>query len=616
MTTLLEPLARSTHLLPGDLAERRDRNRAYLMRLSAKNLLLPYYREAGLLSMTYLPQGLHDGWDSPVSPLRGTFTGHWLSAAARTWEETGDGELKARADFIVSEIGRCQKENGGEWCFAIPEKYLAWLKRLKSIWAPHYVCHKTMMGLLDMHRYAGNEQALEIVRGAARWFGRFTGDISRDAMTAMMAKEETGGILELWADLYAVTKDPQHLELARRYERPELFDPLSRGEDVLTNMHANATIPEAQGVSRLYEVTGEERLRKAAESYWDLAVRRRGTYATGGQTAGEIWTPLGQQAARLGELNQEHCTVYNMMRLCEYQMRWNGRSEYGDYWERNLYNGVLAQGHWQGRALPIAGDPVEPARGLITYFLPLAPGSRKKWGSETGDFWCCHCTLVQANANHREGIYYRDGRGLLVSQYQPSSVRFSFGASDVTVTQTLDTQSGGNVLTIDPVNREVVSRPSEIRMRIAVEVSAPVEMDVRLRIPWWVKGSPRLLEAGKDVPWTHDEAGYAVVRRAWRATTLTVVLPKGLSTWPLPDRPDTVAFLDGPVLLAGLVPEERMLLGDPSRPDTMLAPDDERHWAAWQSGWHTVNQPVGWRFKPLYQVGNETYTVYFPVRRS
>jgi hypothetical protein len=45
----------------------------------------------------------------------------------------------------------------------------------------------------------------------------------------------------------------------------------------------------------------------------------------------------------------------------------------------------------------------------------------------------------------------------------------------------------------------------------------------------------------------------------------------------------------------------------------MLAPDDERQWTTWKSGWRTVNQPVGWRFKPLHEIGNEVYTVYFPV---
>ena len=52
-----------------------------------------------------------------------------------------------------------------------------------------------------------------------------------------MDVEETGGLMELWADLYDVTHDPRHLELMRRYERPLLFEPLLRGEDVLTNMY-------------------------------------------------------------------------------------------------------------------------------------------------------------------------------------------------------------------------------------------------------------------------------------------------------------------------------------------------------------------------------------------
>ncbi|HCA70259.1 MAG TPA: hypothetical protein DEP17_07650, partial [Lachnospiraceae bacterium] len=94
---------------------------------------------------------------------------------------------------------------------------------------------------------------------------------------------------------------------------------------------ANTTIPEAHGAARAYEVTGEERYRNIAESYWACAVRNRGTFATGGQTSGEVWTPMNQQAARLGDMNQEHCTVYNMIRLAEYLYRWTGSSEYSDY---------------------------------------------------------------------------------------------------------------------------------------------------------------------------------------------------------------------------------------------------------------------------------------------
>lgn len=96
-------------------------------------------------------------------------------------------------------------------------------------------------------------------------------------------------------------------------------------------------------------MTGDEKWRTIAENYWKLAVTNRGMYATGGQTCGEIWTPMKRLSARLGQKGQEHCTVYNMMRLAGFLFRWTGDPSYADYQERLLYNGLMAQG--TGRAL-------------------------------------------------------------------------------------------------------------------------------------------------------------------------------------------------------------------------------------------------------------------------
>ncbi len=608
------PLARFVHLLPGEAMARRDRNRDYMNRLTTAHLLFSHYFEAGLISYTYKPDHLHGGWDSYLSEIRGTVVGHWLSAAARIFHETKDPALKLRADFIVAEIARCQQENGGEWAFPIPEKYLHWLRSGKRKWAPQYVCHKNMMGLLEMYLYAGNQQALEIVLRCADWFYRFTNETTREQMTEMMDFEETGGMMEHWANLYAVTGNPCHLELMHRYERPALFDPLERGEDVLSNMHANMTIPEVQGAARAYEVTGDERYRRIVENYWDLAVNQRGMYATGGQTCGEIWTPLGQQSARLGDLNQEHCTVYNMMRLCEYLLRWTGKAEYADYYERNLYNGIFAQGYWQGSSRDMLCEPRTPPTGLISYFLPLAAGAHKKWGSETEHFWCCHCTLLQANAIFNEGIYYQNGADLAVCQYLPSEMAIIFGGIKVKVEQQFDRQTGEN-LRILPVNRQVAARPDELRVRLHIHAEGPAEFTLKLRRPWWLKAELKCLVNGQEAAWTDDGSGFACLRRTWENDVVEVVLTHGLICWPLPDRVNTVAFMDGPIVLAGLVEEERMLFGDIDEPGTMLIPDDEREWQTWKNGWRTVNQLVGWRYKPLYEIGNEAYTVYFPVKK-
>ena len=74
--------------------------------------------------------------------------------------------------------------------------------------------------------------------------------------------------------------------------------------------------------------------------------------------------------------------------------------------------------------------------------------------------------------------------------------------------------------------------------------------------------------------------------------------------------------LDGPVVLAGLCDEERILSGDKNRPETPLRPDTEREWGTWLHGYRAAGQERGLRFLPLYEVVDQRYTVYFPVKPS
>ncbi|MCX7683358.1 MAG: glycoside hydrolase family 127 protein, partial [Anaerolineae bacterium] len=583
-------------LLPGMFQQRFELNRRYLMSLRSENLLQNHYMEAGLWAPRAKPVDCHWGWESPTCQVRGQFLGHWLSAAARIYASTGDPEVKGKADGIVSELARCQEENGGEWVGSIPEKYLDWVARGKSVWAPHYVLHKTLMGLYDMAAYAGNEQALDIMVKWARWFHRWTGQFSREQMDDIL-DVETGGMLEAWANLYGITGKQEHLDLIYRYDRPRLFERLLAGEDPLTNRHANTTVPEAHGAARAYEVTGEERWRRIVEAYWRCAVTERGFFCTGGQTTGEVWTPPFEFAARLGDKNQEHCVVYNMMRLADYLLRWTGDVTYADYIERNLYNGILAQQH--------------PETGMVAYFLPLQAGAKKIWGTPTEDFWCCHGTLVQAHTLHNAYVYYQDAEGLAVCQYIPTTLEWEWGGVPVTVRQDFDTEAS----TSRPREPDgAVHRPQRWVVALAVRCVQPATFTLKLRLPWWLGGQAQVTVNGDPVPVSVGPSTFVEVRRTWQEDTVRVVLPKALSACPLPDEPDTVAFMDGPVVLAGLCDEERVLYGDKERPETILAPDNEREWWFWRPGYRARNQERGLRFAPLYEIRDERYTVYFPVR--
>jgi len=585
-------------LLPGMFQHRFDLNRRYLMELRSDNLLQNHYMEAGLWGPRTRSEDYHGGWESPTCQLRGHFLGHWLSAAARIYASTGDVEIKGKADRIVSELARCQEENGGEWVGSIPEKYLDWIARGKRVWAPHYTLHKTLMGLYDVAAYAGNEQALDMMVRWAKWFYRWTSPFSREELDDIL-DVETGGMLEVWADLYGVTGKQEHLELVHRYDRPRLFDRLLAGEDPLTNRHANTTIPEAHGAARAYEVTGEERWREIVEAYWRCAVTDRGAFCTGGQTTGEIWTPPFEFAARLGDKNQEHCVVYNMMRLAHYLLRWTGDVTYADYIERNLYNGILAQQH--------------PETGMVAYFLPLQAGARKIWGSPTDDFWCCHGSLVQAHTLHNAYVYYEDEEGLVVCQYVPTKLEWEWDGVPVAVKQVFDEEASTS-RPRDPDGS--VHRPKRWAIELSVRCEQPVAFALKLRLPWWLSGEACILVNGEPETITTGPSSFHEIWRTWQDDTVWVELPRALSTCPLPDEPDTVAFMDGPVVLGGLCDEERMLYGDQDHPETMLTADNEREWTMWRPGYRTCNQERGFRFVPLYEIRDERYTVYFPVRET
>jgi DUF1680 family protein len=605
------------------LVEKRNANRRYMMSLDSNALLQSYRAEAVLddpFTMHLLKS--HGGWEAPTCQLRGHFPGHWLSAAAMHYAATGDMEIKARADAMVAELARCQKANGGEWAASIPEKYLDRIAHGQRVWAPHYTIHKTFMGLIDMYRYAGNSQALDIARAWSKWFLRWSARFSREEMDNIL-DVETGGMLEIWAELYGITTEKDFLTLMERYYRGRLFDPLLKGEDVLTNMHANTTIPEIMGAAAAYEVTGEEKWLRIVEAYWKHAVTLRGQYATGGQTLGEVWTPRMELAARLGDKNQEHCTVYNMMRVADFLLRVTGKKEYADYWEQNLYNGIFAQGYWHGH-FTHGNKSTYPDTGLLTYFLPLRAGGQKAWSTETEDFFCCHGTLVQANASLDQGIYYThaDGSGIAVAQFFASALDCEINGIPVKLSQQIDTLTGmekfsGSVTGIQAVNEICNANPHNpgiLKTVLSVNAEKPAAFELKVRIPWWIKAEPVLSINGEKTAIKNRE-GWISIEKTWSSDTVEVEFKRGISAWPLPDKKDMAAFLYGPVVLAGLCDGEIRLEGDPEKPEEIITADNEREWGVWMDSFKTTGQAKNIRMLPLYRIGYDPYTVYFPVKK-
>ena len=593
---------KDTRLLPGLFRRRMKLNEDYLLELDPGCLLQNFYLEAGIIpeGCQVLPDPdkakMHWGWEAPSCQLRGHFLGHWLSAAAALCAGGGREELRARTEFIVEELARCQKLNGGEWAGSIPEKYFALLVTSPYIWSPQYTMHKTVMGLKDVYARLGNETALRVVDRLADWFVRWVTEMQETSPETVFAGEQAG-MLEVWADLYALTKKEKYLFLIRAYEGQKLFELLDAGEDALSDNHANASIPIIHGAARLYEITGDEKWRRRTEAFWAEAVDRRGMFATTGSNAGEFWIPPHAHGNYLSLTDQEFCTVYNMVRAAEYLFRWTGDTKYADYIERALYNGFLAQQN--------------PDTGMPSYFLPQAPGSRKKWGSRTRDFWCCFGTMVQAQTLYPELAWYISGDGVTVSQYIPSEAEAELPSGRVKLTQRIHMKDYNAQVLFDEVSGGGASRWS-LRFTVSSEAAEPWAL--RLRIPGWCAGTPELSLNGEALK-AEIRDGYLEIRRQWgKEDSLEAFFPSRVAFESLEGAEEMVCAVDGPIVLAGLTDCDRGLAGDLNHPEELLLPERTHTYEtfAWtQNTYRTRRQKENFRLIPLYEVRDEAYTLYF-----
>jgi len=583
--------------------ERYQLNKKYMLSLESDKLLQNFYYEAGMSktghSMLGKEKNYEDfywGWDSPSSQLRGHFLGHWLSAAAYMYATTGDLEIKAKADYIVGELAECQLHNGGQWAGSIPEKYFELLATGKPVWSPQYTIHKTLMGLYDMYAVTGSRQALDVLDKFADWFDQWTASQTAHNNAGVIYGGETSGMLEVWANMYKATGKEKYITLMQRYGNPGLFQDLLSGKDALSNDHANASIPWSHGAARAYEVTGNNHWRDITTAFWKNAVLDRESFCTGGQNAGEFWIPPHKIDQFLTQNNQEHCTVYNMNRTADYLLRWTGDTRYGDYIEKNLYNGILAQQN--------------PHTGMVAYFLPMAGGYKKGgdkgWGTPTMDFWCCHGSLVQAQTRYAEQIYFENDNALLISQYIPSQLNWVSNGTNVQVQQDFDALQ---------YTKEYAANRWNITLKVKAEKTA--EFMIQLRLPGWLRKKAIIKVNGVQQP-VNMLSGLYTINRSWKDDIVTIEFPTEVYTEALPNTKNVVAYMEGPVVLAGVTDEDITLRGDIKNPKSILRQEYEQEYklVRWkQSHYKTINQISNIRLMPLYEIADERYTIYFTIQK-
>ena len=585
-------------LSDGIFKERENTNRNYLLELKNKNLLQNFYLQAGVpLENAGILNDLnnvdmHFGWESTSCQLRGHFLGHWLSAASMLYATYKDNELLNRINHIINELEHLQELNGGKWIGSIPESYLKRLEGTEYIWSPQYTMHKTVMGLYHTYIYTGNEKAYKILSNLADWYVDWV-EFEQENCPEAIYRGEHGGMLEIWASLYDTTKDEKYLKLAEAYSKEWTFEQLIKDIDCLSNTHANASIPLAHGACKMYEITTDEKYLKIALNFWKHAVTERGYFCTGGNNAGEFWIPKQMFGNFVSDRDQEFCTTYNMVRLAQYLYKFTGKSEYADYIELNLYNGFLAQQN--------------KTTGTPDYFLSLITGSKKEWGSKTRDFWCCHGTMVQAQTIYAKLCYAlsEDENTVFVNQYIPSKLN----SNDITINQYIDMKFYDTQSFF-----EQTAKTNTSRWQIKFEVNSNnKDIQIAFRIPQWCNNEPLILLNGGKIKLDIKD-NYVLINRKWNNDCVEIIFNPSVRAVPLPGDETLVAFMEGPIVLAGLTDEDCGIKFSENNMTDSFKQLSEHIYSSFswkQSNYITKNQVKNITFKPLYEIQDETYTVYF-----
>lgn len=577
-------------LLDGPLKHATELNVKSLLNYEPDRLLAKFRMEAGLE-----PKAEHyHGWED--NTIAGHSLGHHLSACALMYQTTGDKRFLERVNYIVDELSECQQADGKGYIGAFPdgkrileEEVAAGDIRsrgfdLNGIWVPYYTQHKVMAGLFDAYYLCGNKKALEINIRFADWLETIVGGLN-DSLVQVMLRCEHGGINESLAELYALTGEEKYLKMSRIFHHKAILDSLATGVDVLPGKHGNTQVPKLVGVARRYELTGDTADRETAEFFWDRVVHHH-SYVTGGHGNHEYFGPPDQLSRRLSDGTTETCNVYNMLKLSRHLFLWEADPEVADYYERALFNHILSSQH--------------PGDGRVIYNLSLEMGGHKVYQNPYW-FTCCVGTGMENHSKYGRNIYYHNDRELYISQYIASELNW--------------VDKGLKI-------RQITAYPEEQGTKIEMECEEPVPLDLMVRYPYWAKQGMEIFVNGKKKKVKGSPGSFVRVRGTWKnGDLIEIKMPFSLRIEAMPDDPGRVAFMYGPLVMAGdLGPEDDSNAFDPMYVPILLTGERDPNvlLKAVEGETNTfrtagVGRPRDVTLRPFYKTHERRYTVYWDL---
>ncbi len=555
-------------LTGGPLKAQFDSIHARYLTLDEDSLLKELRIRAGLPS----PGKYMGGWYDRDGFAPGHCFGQFISALARFANATGDEVARAKAQRLVEGFAATIAPDG--YCYP---------SQRASVEFPAYNYDKYMVGLLDAHQLAAVPSALPALklatRGALRCMPPRALDRNLDPHP-QGADDESYTLGENCFYAYEVTGEHQYFEMAKKYLlNATYFDPLSRGENVLPGRHAYSHCNALSSAARAYLVLGDPKYLDTIRNAWDM-IETTQQFASGGWGPNEQFVQphrgnLGESLASTHNHFETPCGSYAHLKLARYLLRFTGEARYGDCLERVLYNTVLG-------ALPPSGD------GYFFYYSDYHSTAQKRY---FGEKWpCCSGTLPQVVADYLISAYFHSADGIYVNLFVPSEVSWKIGGQPARLIQT-------------------TNYPEAESTELRLEISAPAEFTVHVRIPGWLQSPAQISVNGKDASLPAEPRSFAAIRRVWRNNdTLQISMPFSVRQEAIDDHhPQMAALMRGPLMMVALDPQlkvEANLLRTPGGLKSVSNSGQELQLKS-------VHEDI--RFVPFYTVGDQSYTTYLEL---
>jgi len=524
-------------LLDGVLKHARDLNIQTLLKYDTDRLLAPYRKEAGLNPKAKS----FPNWDG----LDGHVGGHYLTALAIN-AATGDKECRKRMEYMIAELKECAEANaknhpdwGKGYVGGVPGSAQLWATfkegnfgKYHSAWVPFYNIHKMYAGLRDAWLYCGNEDAKQLFLGFCDWAVMITSKLS-DEQVEQALHTEYGGMNEVLADAYAITKDKKYLDCAKRFSHKRILYPLSQHIDCLDNMHANTQVPKVIGFERIAELSGDAEYHNASFNFWDFVTNDR-SLALGGNSRREHFPSKEACQDFVTDIDgPETCNTNNMLKLTEDLHRANPQAMYADFYELATFNHILSSQH--------------PEHGGYVYFTSARPRHYRNYSAPNEAMWCCVGTGMENHGKYGQFIYTHINDALFVNLFAASELNWK--------------QNG-------VVIRQETNFPYSETSRITI-ADGKAAFKLMVRYPGWVKsGDFKIKVNGKDFGFVSGPSSYVCIDRKWKkGDVVDIEFPMHNSVKYLPNLPKYIALMHGPILLGMKTGTEDLahLIADDSR---------------------------------------------------